>query len=95
MYLENECALAPRSSLTDSAHKTEWATSNQGYILSLITWFAMSKKLSGSMISVLFIQSITQRDASNNQLRFKEERVAEELKIELLLKNYSRVYAAW
>ena len=41
---------APRSSLTAKQHITQWAISKYGHIFNLVTWFAKSKKASGSII---------------------------------------------
>lgn len=44
----------PRSSLTCSVHSTQCAMSKYGNIFSLMTWLAMSRKASGSIVDRAF-----------------------------------------
>ena len=45
----------PKSSLTCNAHSTLWAMSKYGNIFNLMTWLAISKKASGSMMSLFYL----------------------------------------
>ena len=60
----------PKSSLIASRHTAACATSKYGYILSLVTWLARSKKVSGSilafMVGLLLLAALLFRGRSSS-----------------------------